>query len=411
MSRQDKEVSSAFRARGATLWKTETPGPCNLTKFLSKVQHQKQNPVDVVDADEMDPALLADLDAVCDTIDELRILTDADESSLVQHHKPRCDHETPYIVETVQNFKALCVAVLVPASVLPSLVWKAKASTVHEVYTTLRNKDVCAERIKAAVEARDAACMLQSLQSASTVPRCVSTLSASSDEHPVPSNDQMIGLEYLNAHIVNADVGHVQCFALVLGPPGTGKTWFLNQFRLRMSNANKVVLSSAFTGIAASQIPGADTVHTTYSFPVREKGHTPMMSLPELHTSQRVSMEYIYTADCIITDEISNITPEMLGNISLRIQEVCGGVGALMLPFAGKHCVLSGDFLQLPSIGGTGSLYDALLRSVGLCGSHGQLNRYMQDPSSPYSVGVGIFSQVRLVMLNEQVCRLHQFCM
>lgn len=51
---------------------------------------------------------------------------------------------------------------------------------------------------------------------------------------------------------------------ILLGPPGTGKSWTLEALEIELWYAGKVVMKSATTGVAASRMTNASTVHSDY---------------------------------------------------------------------------------------------------------------------------------------------------
>lgn len=126
------------------------------------------------------------------------------------------------------------------------------------------------------------------------------------------------------------------------GPPGTGKTYLLNNFISWLKKEGKKVAVTASTGIAASQINGI-TFHSWSSIGLKN-----MLTFSEkkiLFNSEKVVKKYKET-DILIIDEVS-----MLDNLRLDlVNELAKEIRGNQLAFGGIQLILVGDFFQLPPV-------------------------------------------------------------
>jgi hypothetical protein len=140
-----------------------------------------------------------------------------------------------------------------------------------------------------------------------------------------------------------------------LGEGGTGKSFVLLALRRYAERAglSKRILWTASSGSAASLI-GAWTFHSAFHLRGREDkaGKTSKKKVKQTDAAVR-------DAWLIIVEEISMISKQLLGTGSEQCQALTGfdrpGVAASF--WAGKSCVICGDFFQLPPPGGD-PLYD-----------------------------------------------------
>ena len=135
--------------------------------------------------------------------------------------------------------------------------------------------------------------------------------------------------------------------AYLTGEAGTGKTYVLNEYIswLRAHGIEPVVTAS--TGIAATHL-GGSTIHSWSGIGVRD-------SLTEFDLDRMEQQKNLWKryekARILIIDEISMLSGDFLD----MCDKVCRYMKRNDEPFGGMQMVLSGDFFQLPPIGGSGN--------------------------------------------------------
>ncbi len=126
------------------------------------------------------------------------------------------------------------------------------------------------------------------------------------------------------------------------GPPGSGKSYVLEQFVRAAQASGKHVAVTATTGIAASLLNGV-TIHSwsglRTKYDLKDTDIKSLLSDPSL--TQRLN-----NTEILIIDEIS-----MLGAATLDALNLWFKVArASKVSFGGLQIVLSGDFFQLPPV-------------------------------------------------------------
>ena len=130
---------------------------------------------------------------------------------------------------------------------------------------------------------------------------------------------------------------------MVTGSPGTGKSFLISLLKQFWEKRGKTVLLTATTGVAAIRLdPLATTVHQAFKIPI--KG-----ALQPLHRSSSV-FETLHSADIIVIDECSMLTPKTWNSMSSRLHEVLQGDLRNQDPFFVKLIILVGDMCQLPPV-------------------------------------------------------------
>ena len=135
---------------------------------------------------------------------------------------------------------------------------------------------------------------------------------------------------------------------LVHGGAGTGKSRLINSIYTMMTETFKkagddpccpyVVLTS-FTGAASANING-QTLHSLFGF----KFGCTFLSMPE---KQRAEKRLLFrNLKCVIIDEISMVSADMLYNLDLRLREITM-VDAV---FGGLCVLVFGDLFQLQPV-------------------------------------------------------------
>ena len=122
------------------------------------------------------------------------------------------------------------------------------------------------------------------------------------------------------------------------GPAGTGKTHVMNCLVARASLAGEVVVT-AWSGIAATLLPGGMTMHTVFRLPLKmDEYATVGLTLQSDRAAQ------LKRAKLLIFDEVSMIHGHALRAVDDFLRELMEKPRST---FGGKTVVLSGDFRQL----------------------------------------------------------------
>lgn len=152
-------------------------------------------------------------------------------------------------------------------------------------------------------------------------------------------------------------------------------------------------LTAAFTGCAASNLPGAGTINGIFNIAVGEKGREMNQYDNPLPAQQRDLLDAVMkTRPYVIIDEISMVDSILLAKIDQRLKEITG----INLPFGGKHMILCGDFFQIPPVCGM-SLYTAALalNNPGEVSSLGPIGKPKFD-------GTQLFASYKMFSMMDQ---------
>ena len=126
------------------------------------------------------------------------------------------------------------------------------------------------------------------------------------------------------------------------GPPGSGKTYVLNQYVRRATATGKVVAVTASTGIAATHI-GGTTIHSWSGLGIRDELQP--RDRQQLSGNSRLVKRY-NSVDVLVIDEISMLHGQRLD----MVNEVCKLLRKDDRPFGGLQVILVGDLFQLPPV-------------------------------------------------------------
>jgi hypothetical protein len=123
-------------------------------------------------------------------------------------------------------------------------------------------------------------------------------------------------------------------FYFLSGPGGTGKT-FVNKALVHWFRGNKKKISTcAFTGIAATLLPGGMTFHNRFGLNLD-------MSNSKIGPRSKAWRE-LKEMDMFICDEATMINKRGLETVDEKLREIMGNV----IVFGGKIVLLTGDFRQ-----------------------------------------------------------------
>lgn len=142
------------------------------------------------------------------------------------------------------------------------------------------------------------------------------------------------------------------------GGPGTGKTFLILCLQEKMLSMGVSMACVALTGIAASNLPRGRKIHSFFNFPVNMKGNLFLDDLSVSALNRLKNQIDVKTLGVFVIDEISYISPELLGQIAKRLQQIMG----VKMDFVGLVVLLMGDFYQLQPLGNSYTLYAAAVK-------------------------------------------------
>lgn len=134
------------------------------------------------------------------------------------------------------------------------------------------------------------------------------------------------------------------------GPPGSGKTYILNQYVRRATATGKVVAVTASTGIAATHI-GGTTIHSWSGLGIRDQLNA--RDRQQLSGNGKLVKRYNST-DVLVIDEVSMLHGQRLD----MVNEICKLLRKDERPFGGLQVVLVGDLFQLPPVSRGTDIFD-----------------------------------------------------
>lgn len=139
------------------------------------------------------------------------------------------------------------------------------------------------------------------------------------------------------------------------GPGGTGKTFLYCALYAKVRSLNLIVLPTASSGIAASNMPTGRTAHSRFKIPLDSQ-----TSLTCDVGKQSNLATLIKEAALIIWDEASMARRENVRALDLFLKDLCSS----SVPFGGKVVVLGGDFRQTVPIVPKKSLQEVIEYSL-----------------------------------------------
>ena len=147
-----------------------------------------------------------------------------------------------------------------------------------------------------------------------------------------------------------------RCFFLN-GCAGSGKTHVVKHLIVKLRELGFKVLSSAYSGIAASLIPGAVTAHRLFGLPTDDDQFSSTIG------ENTFAYKLLLQASAFIIDECSMLHNKYLEAINILLQKSSQD----LRPFGNKLIILTGDFRQCPPIIRGGLLGDIIEASIVRC--------------------------------------------
>lgn len=127
----------------------------------------------------------------------------------------------------------------------------------------------------------------------------------------------------------------------ITGPGGTGKTFLIKEFYKKYRMIRNIGITST-TGVSAILI-GGTTLHSYLGLGLGED--TVDHLYQKIKRNSKANRNW-KTIETLVIDEVSMLRPELFD----KLEKLARLIRKNDLPFGGIHIVLTGDFLQLPSI-------------------------------------------------------------
>ena len=178
---------------------------------------------------------------------------------------------------------------------------------------------------------------------------------------------------------------------LVHGSPGCGKSYLTHKIFNKAKQYDLQVGCCAYMGKAATLMPKGRTIHNFLGLK-RCKKNALLFNWSDLKRNQSYGKTLNHfkrdKIGMIIIDEISMLTPKFLATIDQRLRTLTGNHKD---PFGNLSVILMGDFFQIPPVQGV-SLFSSVLN-----------NNFEEESSSPLIHGSWLFSNFKMIELNEQM--------
>jgi hypothetical protein len=146
--------------------------------------------------------------------------------------------------------------------------------------------------------------------------------------------------------IIEAVIEKTSQLMFLQGSAGTGKTFTVRAIINTLRSTRRKCLICATTGIAAVQYKGGTTLHSLFHLGIDEEFAGSFRSNIGRGTK---AAQHLLSADLIIIDEVSMLTPWVTTRVSKTLQSI-SGKDKEELVFGGKQILFVGDLLQLPPV-------------------------------------------------------------
>ena len=142
------------------------------------------------------------------------------------------------------------------------------------------------------------------------------------------------------------------------GAGGTGKSFVIQHIVKALENEGKDVALTAMTGCAALLLgSNAKTLHSWSGIGLGRDSVE--LLIQKIKKSSKARKNWL-TADCLILDEVSMMTPDLLD----KLERIGRSIKKSSAPFGGLQIILVGDLYQLPPIYKEGELATATAQFV-----------------------------------------------
>lgn len=132
---------------------------------------------------------------------------------------------------------------------------------------------------------------------------------------------------------------------LILGQPGTGKTYTLKEIAKTLRGQKQNVQMTASTGLAAAALQGT-TVHAFFGIKDGRYGNEDIAAKIQNDIDFKAVKDGILRTDTLIIDEISMLSQKIFHQIDF----ICRKIHGKPQPFGGAQMILGGDFYQLKPV-------------------------------------------------------------
>jgi hypothetical protein len=127
-------------------------------------------------------------------------------------------------------------------------------------------------------------------------------------------------------------------YFFVDGPVEIGKTYLCMALLARVRSTDRIAISKATSGIAASIMPGGRTAHSRFKIPIKLEDNS-----VGNFTKQSGTAALFREASLIIWDEVAMTRRQAVKTLDRLLREITG----FDLPFGVKIIVFGGDFRQV----------------------------------------------------------------
>ena len=147
-------------------------------------------------------------------------------------------------------------------------------------------------------------------------------------------------LEVFNA-VINAVDNNLSEQFVVNAPGGSGKTFLFQCISTYVRSQGHIAICCASTGIAAWNLEGGRTAHSTFKIPINADAD----STSDIRAQSREAA-VLKESKIVIWDEIFNVDNHNVVVVERLLRDVMGN----KLPFGGKVVVFGGDPRQTPPV-------------------------------------------------------------
>ncbi|XP_044014055.1 uncharacterized protein LOC122856420 [Aphidius gifuensis] len=158
-----------------------------------------------------------------------------------------------------------------------------------------------------------------------------------SRQYELLNDEQKAFVDTILKRAVDVNSTASKCF-FINGPGGSGKTYIYTTLYHLLRSLSKNVSTMAYTGIAATLLPGGKTVHKTFKIPIALYSDFSLTI-----TAQSKEADYCRKMDVIMWDEAPMSPKYALEFVDRTLRDVMNKDE----PFGGKILILGGDFRQL----------------------------------------------------------------